>query len=278
MPRQRGFTLVEILVVLIILAVVITMAAAVTRGIAASQQQTLTVTRMGTVDAAILQFVAAQKRMPCPADGTLLSTDNNAGLEVQDPALGCNSQTNGVVPWRTLGLTELDATDGWYRRFTYRTDTSLGIAGRMDMSFCDPVGSEGISPKTTCNGGCTSSTLASCTAPVSFLTGKGLQVQNIAGTVLMDPNAATPTGAAYVTISAGPSGGGAYLSSSGTLGASSSTDGTREQVNYANAALSAFYVDDTIVSAPGTGHFDDLMSRPSVYTVVTKAALGPRSH
>ncbi len=284
MPRERGFTLVEILVVLIILAVVITMAAAVTRGIAASQQQTLTVTRLATVDAAIIQFVAAQRRMPCPADGTLDSTANNAGLEIApDPALGCNSQTNGVVPWRTLGLTEQDATDGWYRRFTFRTDPKLGIAplggvpGYMDMSLCDPVGSEGINPKTTCNTACTSSALGSCTPPVNFLNGKGLSVQNLAGAVLMDPNAATPTGAAYVTISAGSTGGGGYLNS-GTLGVSSTTDGTKEQLNYASAGLQAVYYDDTISSTPGTGHFDDLVSRPSVYTVITKAALGPRSH
>jgi hypothetical protein len=221
--------------------------------------------------------VAAQKRMPCPADGTLQSTDNNAGLEVAPDANGCSAQTNGVVPWRTLGLTELDATDGWYHRLTYRTDQQLGITGRMDMSFCDPVGAEPGPTATICNVACTSSTLASCTPPTNFLKNKGLTVQNIAGTVLMDPTAATPTGAAYVTISAGPSGGGGYLNS-GSLGASSTTDGTKEQLNYASAALQPFYVDDTIVSAPGTGHYDDLLSRPSVYTVVTKAALGPRSH
>jgi prepilin-type N-terminal cleavage/methylation domain-containing protein len=280
MRKRHGFTLVEILVVLIILAVVIAMAAAVTRGIAASQQLSLTTTRLATVDAAIIQFVAAQKRMPCPADGTLLSTDNNAGLEVAPDAAGCSAQTNGVVPWRTLGLTELDATDGWYRRFTFRTDPQLGLVARMDMSSCDPVGTEPGGAKTICNTACTSSALASCTAPVSFLTGKGVQVQNVAGNVVMDPNAVTPTGAAYVTISPGPTGGGGYMNTSGQLGQTSSTDGTKEQLNYANLGVTAatFYVDDSINSNPGTGHFDDLISRPSVYTVITKAALGPRSH
>jgi prepilin-type N-terminal cleavage/methylation domain-containing protein len=277
MRPSRGFTLIEILVVLIIFAVVIAMAAAVTRGIAASQQQSLTVTRLGTVDAAIVQFVAAQKRMPCPADGTLASTANNAGLEIQDATNGCNAQTNGVVPWRTLGLTELDATDGWYRRFTFRVDPLLGVTGHMDMSYCDPVGSEATNPAAICNTSCTSSSLGSCTPPVHFLQGKGLIIQNLAGTVVMDPAAAPPTGAAYVTISAGPSGGGGYLSG-GTLGVSSSTDGTKEQLNYASAAITTTYYDDTIVATPGTGHFDDLVSRPSVYTVISKAALGPRSH
>ncbi|HLX22544.1 MAG TPA: type II secretion system protein [Usitatibacter sp.] len=280
---QRGFTLVEILVVLIILAVVITMAAAVTRGIAASQQQTLTVTRLATVDAAIVQFVAAQKRMPCPADGTLQSSDNNAGLE----AAGCN-QTNGVVPWRSLGLTEQDATDGWYRRFTFRTDPQLVVAGGMDMSFCDPVGGA-VAVAGACNTGCASSSLGSCTPPVNFLRGKGLEVHALPsagapnGVVVMDPAAspsiANPTGAAYVTISAGATGGGGYLNS-GQLAVSSASDSAPELLNYASNSIQlssagAYYVDDSISTNP---HFDDLISRPSVYTVISKAALGPRSH
>ena len=63
MRNARGFTLVEVLVVLIIFGIVLTMAAAVTRGLAAGQKRSNTVTRMQTVDAAIAQFVAVQKRI-----------------------------------------------------------------------------------------------------------------------------------------------------------------------------------------------------------------------
>jgi hypothetical protein len=86
------------------------------------------------------------------------------------------------------------------------------------------------------------------------------------------------TGAAYVLISAGESGGGAYMSS-GALAPSTTTDGTEEQNNYASLVLRVtYYVDDQISDIPGATHFDDIVLRPSVLTVATRAGLGPRPH
>ena len=274
MRKARGFTLVEVLVVLIIFGIVLTMAAAVTRGLAAGQKRSNTLTRMATVDAAIAQFVAVQKRIPCPADGSLASTVNNAGVEVAPDANGCSNQANGVVPWVSLGLTETDASDGWDHRFTYRTEQSLGKT--MDMSQCDPAGT-GPASAGACTPGCVSTSLATCTTPQNFLAGKGLQVRNVAGTVVMNPAAVPATGAAYVVISAGETGGGAYLNT-GVLATTTTTDGNEEKKNYANLAVQAYYVDDSISDVAGATHFDDLVSRPSVLTVINKAALGPRSH
>ena len=277
MRRSRGFTIVEILVVLIILSIVLAMAAVVTRGIAASQKRSLTTTRLSGVDAAIVQFVAVQKRMPCPADGTKASADANAGVEIAPDVAGCSAQTNGVVPWRSLGLNEQDATDGYDRRFTYRTDVALGKVNAMNMSACDPAGTEGGAIPRSCNAACSSAALGTCTPPSDFIGGKGLTVQNIAGTKVMDPTAGTNTGAAYVVISHGETGGGGFLNT-GVLFTSTTTDGTEEQRNYANLAIGAYYVDDSINDNAGATHFDDSVSRPSVLSVVTKAGLGPRSH
>lgn len=281
---SRGFTLVEVAVVLFIIAIVISMAAAITRGVTAAQKRSLTATRMAAVDAALSQFVATQRRLPCPADGTLASTNNSVGTETaRVAATGCTTnQANGVVPWRVLGLTELEATDGWDRRFTYRVFPALAADSGADMSWCDPAGSEPGAIPRACNssGACTSTALGSCTPPAAFLGTKGLRVQNLAGTLVMNPSGAVNTGAAYVVISHGESGGGGYLSS-GVLGASTSTDGTAEAFNYASQAYDAAatnYVDDTIADGAGAGHFDDMVSRPSVMGVISKAGLGPRSH
>ena len=282
--RTTGFTLIEVVVVMLIFAVVIAMAAAITRGVTAAQKRSLTATRITTLDTALAQFVSAQKRLPCPADGTLLSSANNAGVEARNAATGVctGNQQNGVVPWRTLGLTENDATDAWDRRFTYRVGPSLAADGGMDMSWCDPAGTGGALAG-ACNPACSSTALGSCTTPVNFLAGKGLQVRNVAGTVVMEPNPVAPdthTGAAYVVISAGESGGGAYLSS-GQLGASSVGDGTEELKNYASlpyTALVTYYVDNALTETADATHFDDYVSRPSVLTVINKAGLGPRAH
>jgi hypothetical protein len=60
---------------------------------------------------------------------------------------------------------------------------------------------------------------------------------------------------------------------------STTTDGTVEAANnYADKALAAFFVDNTISDVAGTGHFDDIVLRPSILSVATKAGLGPRTH
>jgi len=277
----RGFTLVEIVVVLFILGVVIAMAAAITTALTSSQRLTTTTTRLATVDSAIVQFVMQQKRLPCPADGTLSSTDNNAGVEMaRNAGTGCTTnEAGGVVPWRALGLSETDATDGWNHRLTYRVFPALAADSALDMSWCDPAGTEVAAGPKACNTACTSSSLTSCTPPNTFLTTLGLQVRYVAGNTIMDPAGTPPTGAAYVVVSPGSSGGGAYLAS-GLLSTSTVTDGTEEQKNYANLAYAAggYYVDDSISDVSGTTHFDDLVSRPALLTVINKAGLGPRSH
>ena len=280
-PASRGFTLIEVVVVLLIFGVVMAMAAVITRGVVAAQKRSLTATRIAAVDAALVQFVLQQKRLPCPADGRLLSSDNNAGIEGgRDAVTGCTGTLqHGVLPWRTLALTETDATDGWDRRLTFRLDPVLGADNGMNMSWCDPAGT-GAVVGGACNTACTSSALGNCTSPSAFLLNKGLKVRNVAGTVLMDPAVAPHTGAAYVVISPGESGGGGYLNS-GTLAASNTTDGTEEALNYATGqylGAATYYVDDSLNETPGATHFDDIVSRPSLLSVVTRAGLGPRSH
>ena len=280
-----GFTLIEIVVVLLIFGVLFSMAAVITRGVAAAQKRSITASRMAAVDAAILQFVQQQKRMPCPGDGTLASNNAAAGTEGnRTPANGCTgNQQNGVVPWRALGITENDASDGWDRRLTLRVDAALAADNGMNLAACDPAGSAAIGAGNQCNTACTNATLTTaCTPPSAYLLNKGLKVKNIAGTVLMDPTTTTPhTGAAYVLISPGETGGGGYMSA-GVLGASTTTDGTEEMKNYASlpyvSLAATYYVDDTINDTGGANHFDDLVSHPSVMAVASKAGLGPRSH
>jgi prepilin-type N-terminal cleavage/methylation domain-containing protein len=209
--RERGFTLIEIVVVLLVMTILIAMGATLTRGVAAAQKRSLSTTRIQTVDAALVQYVIQQKRLPCPADGTLLSSNASAGAETaRVAATGCTTnQQNGVVPWRALGLAEADATDGWDRRLTYRVFPALAADNGMNMSWCDPAGTGGAGAlPNVCNTACVSTNLTLCTSPSAFLATRGLQVRNVAGTVVMDPAATPHTGAAYVVVSPGESGGG----------------------------------------------------------------------
>lgn len=285
MRKARGFTIIELLVVLVIVSLMVAMAAMVTRAITSQQRRSLTATRMQGVDAALVQFVISQKRLPCPADGSIASTAAGAGAEMaRNVGTGCTTdQSMGVVPWVALGLTESDATDGWERRLTYRIATLAAADNAMDMSMCDPAST--VNPAVAaaaCNVACTAAALGSCTPPQGFLLNKGLEVRGMDGvTKVMNPAGVPATGAAYVVISHGETGGGGYLNS-GQQYTSITTDGTEEQKNYANLALRAvplYYVDAGISDAPGAAtHFDDIVSRPSMLSVITKAGLGPRSH
>lgn len=284
-PRTRlsGFTLIEIVVVLLILSVVVAMVAVMTRGISAAQKRSLSAARLAAIDAALVQFVQQQRRLPCPADGALASTNNNAGTEDKTGAV-CN-MTRGVVPWRALGLSENDATDGWDRRITYRPFPALALAGGMDMSWCDPAGTEAPNPPTAarvCSSACSSMNPVTCTPPSAFTYGKGMMVKNLATpqATVMDPVPPGTTGAAYVLISHGESGGGGYLNS-GELASSTIGDGTEEMKNYASLPYTpgvTYYVDHGIIDVADATHFDDIVSRPTIVSVISKAGLGPRAH
>jgi prepilin-type N-terminal cleavage/methylation domain-containing protein len=297
MRRSNGFTLVEIVVVLLIFAVIVSMGAVITRAVMAGQKRSVTTTRLTAIDAALAQYAAVQKRLPCPADGRKNSSNAaDAGIQfvATTASAGCllTEQRYGVVPWRDLGLSEEDATDGWGRRFTYRVFPILSADSGMDMSQCDAAGGNGGALTGTCGAAgtpccatCVSTSLAACNTPLIFLkpSRSGLAVQNMSGTAVMDPTFNPPTGAAYVVISHGETGGGGYLSTGQLfISATNGKDSDQEKSNYADAAPPPpAFIDDGIndnVDATPSVHFDDIVSRPSVVTVINKAGLGPRAH
>ena len=51
--------------------------------------------------------------------------------------------------------------------------------------------------------------------------------------------------------------------------------------NYASlpyAGVATSYVDDSLAETADANHFDDVVLRPTVLRVATKAGLGPRAH
>jgi len=151
----------------------------------------------------------------------------------------------------------------------------------MDMSWCDPAGTaaSAVAPNNLCDAACTSANLALCVTPTQFLAGKGLLIQNAAGTILMDP--ATGQGAAYILISHGENREGAYSQGGVLQGPTGSSVGTEEANNRNNTNLRLppnYYVDADFNGSDSTNHFDDLVLRPSIISVASKAQLGPRAH
>ncbi|QJR14816.1 hypothetical protein DSM104440_01626 [Usitatibacter palustris] len=292
--RASGFTLVEIGVVLIIMGLLLVMLIGITSSMIGNQRRAETRNKLANVETALALFVSKNLRLPCPADGAMTSANANAGLERIDmsapPNYTCNVggaglQTNGVVPWRSLGLSESDATDGWGARLTYRVAPEFIRQSSMNMTACDPGGSSGavtlVAGTGYCNAAClTPPFLASnCTSPANATVTRGLSVRNLSSTLtlIMDPANPSNTGAAYVVISHGENRARGRNSEGILLDASGI--GTLEANNANDQALAgSVYVDDFQVFKADADHFDDFVLRPTILAVAAKAQLGPRAH
>ena len=289
--KSRGFSLVEIAIVLAILGFVLTIGLQATGAYLSHERRKVSLARVAGLDVALANFVAVQGRLPCPADGSLATGVALAGVEARTALTGvCTAMDTGVVPWVTLGLTEAEALDGWNTRISYRTITAvaappnLGFTSNraLDATGCDPGGAAARAAVTvggqsveTCAAGCTLATLANCTSPANFVTGRGLSVRSDVaplGILLMD--------AAYVLISHGENRGGGY-DSIGTLQAGTPANGALEAPNANNQALPvlpAAFIDAPFNDSDGAARFDDIVSRPTLMTLLVKAGLAPRAH
>jgi len=122
---QRGFTLIEVAMVMLIMALLLgSLLAPLTAQI---DQQKITETKksLAEIREALIGFAIINGRLPCPSDKTTASGSVNAGgIEAGKEVLSCTTDAtnSGVVPWVTLGVRE---TDAWGRRFTYRVNSAF---------------------------------------------------------------------------------------------------------------------------------------------------------
>jgi prepilin-type N-terminal cleavage/methylation domain-containing protein len=280
---RKGFTLLEIAVALVVVGIMVSMGLKLVTATLVQQQRAITSSRLTAAEAALAGFASQHQRLPCPADGALPRDNPAAGMERRDAATGdcLDAQARGVLPWRTLAIPEQDATDGHYGRLTYRVAPGLTRSTSMNLSACDPAGAAapvGGTPHQRCDAACTSGAPglpAICTSPGAVLAGRGLEVRGQGGMVLASP--ASGTAAAYVLLSHGPSRGGAY-GGEGVLQEAVVPLGDGEDQNRADRALASYYVELPPSDVEGSGHFDDVIRRPSILAVANAAALGPRAH
>lgn len=268
-----------------------------------NQKRDVTRQKLKNIETALANFVAINKRLPCPADGADTSGIElrTAGTQDCTTAVPANTeQLRGVVPWVTIGLTAVDVQDGWNNQITYRAAFGLTRDSALDMSACDPAGTAnttpaGVSPlpptntvinTNKCNSALTcTGTGTECSDPRMFLANKGFTVVDGADATLMDPS--SYSGAAYILISHGDNGVGAFSNSQQLITApSTGENGTLEALNHNNAnavnsastTVSPKFRDATASWGAANVYFDDLVVRPTVFSLIQRAQLGPRSH
>ncbi len=83
--------------------------------------------QLNTVKAALHTFVGRNFRLPCPADGSLSPSGVNYGIEQTSATASTCTVTgsNGVIPWKTLGLAYQDAVDGYGTMIGYAASPML---------------------------------------------------------------------------------------------------------------------------------------------------------
>jgi prepilin-type N-terminal cleavage/methylation domain-containing protein len=297
--RAVGFSLIELAVVLAIIGLLLMFLLPTNTSMIIGQRRANTTQKLVNVETALLNYVIVNKRLPCPANGTLVPPNATAGVEgTRDGNGDCSNpanQANGVVPYVSLGLQFSDAVDSWDNQITYRVGYGLTRNSSMDMSFCDPAGTAsqtainvaplvnlGLCNTATCVG---TFAAANCTSPSNFLLRKGLDLRSGPATLVMSYLAGT--GAAYVLVSHGENGYGA-LNNAGTYLATASRGVAGTTLEDANRNLATLTVTSgappIFMSASysngddATTYFDDIVIRPMVFSVISKANLAPRSH
>lgn len=281
--RIKGFTLTEMAIVLLIVGLLAGAILPIAGTMRDQQNRRETANKLAALDQALVSFVTTNKRLPCPADGRIGSGNANAGVAAPNGPGDCTAQNFGVIPWASLGLSEAAATDAWGTRFTYRVQTGPNGFTRnnaLDATTCDPAEADPAA---------TAITTTCPTSPKGFVQHRGLAVLDEAGTAINHPG--NGTGAAYILVSHGSIGGGGYTSA-GNLVIGVPPAGTNEDQNRNNRPIwlppaptpptqpaltnSYFHGSQLIEDTAGTTHFDDLLSHPTIMSLLLQAQLGPR--
>lgn len=191
-PWQRGFTLVEMAVVVVIAGILILALLPALQSIQQSGRLSATQTNLQTLLRATAAYTLANGCLPCPTPGSAISGSGlgKVGTAGNMPCGGCTAP-DGIPPFAALGLDAVTAKDGWGRWITLHVD-----AGLTNPIACSPTETTGGLP------GC----------GLNEATRSGLCRANLPATnriTINLPNGASAS-AAVIFVSHGANGYGAY--------------------------------------------------------------------
>ena len=157
MRRLRGFTLIEIAVVLFIGALLISGVVQYVTAQITSARLAATRGKQDAIKSALVNFIARNNRLPCPAVATIANGAANNGVEAATPGTCTGTTISGVapldvatgtLPWVSLGLSNEVSLDAYGNRFTYQvargaTNTTgatvSGMKGAIEIHNATPV-------------------------------------------------------------------------------------------------------------------------------------------
>lgn len=125
----KGFTLIELSIVLLIIGILAASTFAAFRPMIEGGRVRTTEANMNRIVDVMSAYIQRNHRIPCPADPDQSVVVQPFGMEVGSGAAGGNigdcddpvtEMVEGIVPFKTLGISIDEVRDGWHNFITYR--------------------------------------------------------------------------------------------------------------------------------------------------------------
>src|SRR5688572_21012392 len=130
---EGGFTLIELSIVILIVGLMTGSFFVFYKPIQERRLRDITIERQNRIALALTNFAQNYGRLPCPGhpdapirgNPRINATPSAYNDPNTQPAGVCNgavAERTGIVPYRILGLSEKDVTDGWNNPISYTVD------------------------------------------------------------------------------------------------------------------------------------------------------------
>jgi prepilin-type N-terminal cleavage/methylation domain-containing protein len=249
MREKKAFSLIELSIVILIISILIGGSIGMSKSVINSSKAKVTKDRMATIDKSLSNFVARNRRLPCPALLTIAKNTSTYGDEVGTGTGSCTGLTAtdnkvyGMLPVVALGLEADLGEDGFGSKFSYVVDE------RFTKQSLNKTSSDGFE--------LTKAIVAEDGAAISPAL---IKVQGPAGTdILPDLNAL------FVLISHGANKNGGW----NATGTSQSPDGSIADEN--SNSFTSF--DSTFIAYSTDPNFDDILLFKNKPQLVREAGL-----
>lgn len=147
--KQYAFTLAEMAVVVVIMSIMMTAGVKILLADLNAEAEKVTKQKQERIKQALIDYLGKNKRLPCPDTG---AGSGNVSYTSVTPSAPFDGLENlivaggncanygvssgiplvlGIVPYRTLGLSQEDVIDGWQNYFLYRPDDTTYLAARI---------------------------------------------------------------------------------------------------------------------------------------------------
>ena len=123
--QQRGFTLAEMAIVVVLMGIVLTMGLRMTTASLNNSAYAETASKQAQIKMALIAYLRTNGVLPCPDTKAVLN-----GTQVS-PCTATAAASYGIVPYATLGLPRDAVQDGWGNFFTYKV--ANGVAPPVGM-------------------------------------------------------------------------------------------------------------------------------------------------